>query len=157
MLQWLGPWVVPSRDVMNDLDCLHHIFRHVGGAQIHDDFIDPSAFRRKRKDGKLEDGLSVNWVEYFKKDTPELAVPPLCEIFANKGRKVGPKSKFALLNVGRAKQAAAKYANVSIVLDRQEDDPSHSEVRDYDETLNDQVAEELQKVIIDTYPPTLKT
>jgi hypothetical protein len=97
--------------------------------------------------------LSVNWVEYFQKAKPEDAVPPLCEIFAKKNRKVGPTSKFALLNVGQAKTAAAKYATVSIVRDQQPDDLSHSLITEYPEALNDQVAEELQKVIIAAYPP----
>jgi hypothetical protein len=52
--------------------------------------------------------------------------------------------------------AAARYAAVSIVLDAQADDPSHSLVKDYDEALNDQVAEELQKVIRAAYPPPPK-
>ena len=143
---------------MSERDPSHHIFRHVGGASIVGDFIDPAAFRRKIKDdGNMEPGLSVNWVEYFQKDTPEEAVPPLCAIFAQKNRKVGTTSKFALLNVGKAKEAAAKYAAVSIVLDATDDDPSHSLVKDYEEALNDQVAEELQKVIIAAYPPPPKS
>jgi hypothetical protein len=44
---------------MADLDPSHHIFRYVGGGSIEGDFIDPAAFRRKTKDGKLEKGLSV--------------------------------------------------------------------------------------------------
>jgi hypothetical protein len=141
---------------MTELDPSHHIFRHVGGASIDGDFIDP-AFRRKIKDdGKMEDGLSVNWFEYFQKPTYEEAIPPLCAIFAKKNRKVGTTSKFALLNVGQAKKAAAKYAAVSIVLDAKPDDPSHSVVKDYEEALNDQVAEELQKVMIAAYPPRQK-
>jgi hypothetical protein len=142
---------------MSELHPLHHIFRHVGAARIHGDFIEPAAFRRKKEqDGKLEEGLSVNWVEYFQKVTPENAILPLCDIFAKKNRKVGARSRFALLNVAEAKKAAAKYTNVSIVLDEKDDDPSHSLVRDYDEALNDQVAEELQKVILAAYPPPLK-
>ena len=90
---------------MSERDPSHHVFRHVGGASIDGDFIDPAAFRRKIKDdGNIEPGLSVNWVEYFQKDTPEEAVPPLCTIFAQKNRKVGTTSKFALLNVGKAKR-----------------------------------------------------
>lgn len=105
----------------------------------------------------MEEGLSVNWVEYFQKTTPEEAVPPLCAIFAQKNRKVGTTSKFALLNVAQAKAAAAKYAALSIVLDEKPDDPSHSLVTDYEEALNDQVAEELQKVVIAAYPPSRKS
>jgi hypothetical protein len=142
---------------MSALDPAHHIFRHIGGAAIDGDFIDPAAFRRRKKDdGKLEEGLSVNWVEYFQTSTPKEAVLPLCAIFAKKGRKVGTTSKFALLNVREATEAAVKYAAVSIVLDDQEDDPSHSLIKDYDEVLNDQVAEELQKVILAAYPPPSK-
>jgi hypothetical protein len=142
---------------MSELDPSHHIFRHVGGASIDGDFIDPAAFRRKIKDGKMEPGLSVNWVEYFQKATPEEAVPPLCAIFANKNRKVGATSKLALLNVAQVMKAAAKYAAVSIVLNEELDDPSHSLIKDYEEALNDQVAEELQKVVIAAYPPPRKT
>ena len=142
---------------MSALNPAHHIFRYVGGASIDGDFIEPAAFRRKKKDdGKLENGLSVNWVEYFQTSTSEEAVPLLCAIFAKKGRKVGTTSKFAVLNVREAMEAAAKYAAISIVLDAQEDDPSHSLIKDYDEALNDQVAEELQKVILAAYPPPPK-
>ena len=140
---------------MTELDSAHHIFRHVGGASIHDDFIDPAVFRRKKlKDGTLEPGLSVNWHEYFQKATPEETIAPLCEILRKKGRTIGPTSKFALLNVGAAKESAAQYTSVSIVLNEQDNDPSHSLVQDYDEALNELVAEQLQKVIIAAYQPT---
>jgi hypothetical protein len=140
---------------MADLDPSHHVFRHVGGAAIDGDFIDPAAFRRKKKqNGQMEEGLSVNWVEYFQKPTPREAVPLLRDVFLNKGRKVGVNSKFALLNVGAAKTAAMAYATIAIVLDEEDDDRSHSLVKDYDEALNDQVAEQLAKVIIEAYPPT---
>jgi hypothetical protein len=140
---------------MSELDPSHHIFRHIGGASIDGDFIDPAAFRRKEKeDGRLEAGLSVNWVEYFHKPTPQEAIPPLLDIFAKKGRRVGLKSQsqFALLSVAGAKDATAKYATVAVVLDEQENDPSHALIKDYDEALNDHVAEELAKVVIDKYP-----
>lgn len=141
---------------MTDLDPSHHIFRYVGGASIDGDFIEPAAFRRKKKEhGQIEEGSSVNWVEYFQKPTPQGAVPPLRDIFVRKGRKVGTTSRFALLNVGEAKTAAMKYAAVAIVLDEQPDDPSHSLVKGYDEALNDQVAEQLAGVIIAAYPANL--
>ena len=100
---------------MSERDPSHHIFRHVGGASIDGDFIDPAAFRRKIKDdGNMEPGLSVNWVEYFQKSTPQEAIPMLRDTFVTKGRTVGTTSKFALLNVGAAKTAAKKYATVAI-------------------------------------------
>jgi hypothetical protein len=57
-----------------------------------------------------------------------------------------------LLNVESAKAAASEYAAVSIVLDKQPDDGSHSLVKDYAEALNDQVAEQLHKAMITSYP-----
>ena len=72
---------------MSELDPSDHIFRHIGGASIDGDFIDPAAFRRKIKDdGKMEDGLSVNWVEFFQRATPEEAIPPLCDIWDQRTR-----------------------------------------------------------------------
>lgn len=136
---------------MTDLDRSHHFFRHIGASRIDGDFIDPSAFWLREEGGQSEEGLSVNWLEYFKKSAPQDAIAPLRNILINKGRTVRRSSKFALLNVGAAKDAAARYTSVAIVLDEEENDPSHSLVKGY-EAYNKQVAEELAKVIIDAYP-----
>jgi hypothetical protein len=74
----------------------------------------------------------------------------LRDILIRKGRSVGGESKFALLNVGQAKAAAAEYIPVAIILDEEGDDPSHSMVTGY-EAYNDQVAEALAKVILATF------
>ena len=134
-----------------ELDPAHHFFRHIKKSWIDQDFIDPAAFRLRAQDGQFEDGLSINWVEYLEKPTPQEAVAPLREALENKGRSIGGQSKFALLNVGAAKDAAALYTAVSIVRDAEEDDPSHSLVKGY-EVYNDQVAEELAKIIIEAFP-----
>jgi hypothetical protein len=136
----------------DELDPDHHIFRYVGGRSIDGDEVDSSAFWRKEKDGQLEAGVSVNWVEWFGMPTPEEVVQPLRQVFEKKNFRLGATSKFALLNVGQAKTSAAQYAAVSIVRDPEPDDDSHSLIRDYDAALNEQVAEQLQKVIIATYP-----
>ncbi|MEO8630665.1 MAG: hypothetical protein ABI612_21590 [Betaproteobacteria bacterium] len=136
---------------MSDLDPAHHFFRHIKKSWIDEDFIEPAAFRLREQDGQFENGLSINWVEYFEKTTPHEAVAPLRETLENKGRSIGGQSKFALLNVGAAKEAAALYMPVSIELDAEVDDPSHSLVKGY-EVYNDQVAEELAKVIIEAFP-----
>lgn len=141
----------------DDLDPAHHIFRYVGGGSIEDGVINSSAFRRKIKDGTLESGLSVNWVEWFNTPTPAEAVQPLREVFAAKNFTLGAKAKFALLNVATAKEAAAQYTTVSIILDELPDDKSHSLITNYAEALNDQVAEQLQKAIIDSYPARAAT
>jgi hypothetical protein len=136
---------------MTDLDHSHHFFRHIAPSRMDGDFIDPSAFWLREKDGKLEEGLSVNWLEYFKKSEPQDAIGPLVDILTNKSFTVRASSKFALLNVGAALAAAARYTSIAIVLDAEVNDASHSLVKGY-EAYNKQVAEELQKVIIAAYP-----
>ena len=135
----------------------HHIYRYVGGGSIDGDFIDPAAFRRKMKAGVLEAGVSVNWAEYFQATSPAEAVQLLRKLLLAKNFGLGATAQFALLNVAKAKELAAKYADVSIVLDEQPDDPSHSLITGYAEALNDQVAEQLQKAIIDTFPAKAPT
>lgn len=136
---------------MTEIDPSAHIFRHIKKSWMDGDFIDPAAFRlRYEANGQLEEGLSVNWVEYFQMPTPQQAVAPLRALLEGKGRRIGGESKFALLNVGSAKAAAAKHVAVSIVPDPEIDDPSHSLIKGY-AAYNDQVAEELAKVIIDAF------
>lgn len=138
---------------LTNLDHSHHFFRHIKKSWIDDGLVDPAAFRlRRNQEGQFEKGLSINWVEYFGTLTPQDAIAPLRHILTGKNRKVGGESKFALLNVGEAKDAAAQYTTIDIVLNKEKNDPSHSLVKGY-EAYNDQVAEELAKVIIDTYPP----
>jgi hypothetical protein len=136
---------------MPELDPAHHVFRHIKKSWMHGDFIDPAAFRLAQRDGQLESGLSVNWVEYFGQPSPQLAVAPLRAVLLAKGRSVGGESKFALLNVAAAKAAAAIYTPITIERDAQPDDPSHSLIAGYG-AYNDQVAEELQKVVQATFP-----
>ncbi|HUY13591.1 MAG TPA: hypothetical protein VMX16_08175 [Terriglobia bacterium] len=136
---------------MADLDHSHHFFRHIKKSWTDGTFVDPAAFRLAKRDGQFEEGLSVNWMEYFQRPTPQESIAPLREILINKGRSVGGESKFALLNVGTAKAAAAAYTAVAIVTDAEELDASHALVKGY-EAHNDEVAEELGKVIIGIYP-----
>jgi len=68
-------------------------------------------------------------------------------------RTIGGESKFALLNVRAVKEAAAKYVPVTVVLDEEEGDPSHSLVNGY-EAFNEEVAEEILKIVIAAcHPP----
>jgi hypothetical protein len=75
----------------------------------------------------------------------------MSEVLTKKGRKIGGDSKFTLLNVRAAKNAAVKHTPIAVVHDEEENDPSHSLVKGY-ESCNDQVAEELAKVVAATYP-----
>ncbi len=102
----------------------------------------------------IDHGLSVNWVEYFQKATPQEAIAPLRHMLETKKNKrtIGGESKFALLNVRAVKEAAAKYVPVTVVLDEEEGDPAHSLVKGY-EAFNEEVAEEILKVVIAAYHP----
>ncbi len=136
---------------MADLDPSHHFFRHIKKSWTDGAFIEPAAFRLAKKGEQLEEGLSVNWMEYYEKPTPQETIAPFRETLIKKGRAVGGESKFALLNVGTAKAAAALYAAIDIVTAAEEHDPSHALVKGH-EAYNDEVAEELAKVVIATYP-----
>ena len=140
---------------MADLEDIHHFFRHIKKSWMDGDFIDPAAFRlAKKKDDQFEDGLSINWLEFFEKSSPQEAIAPLRQILENKGRKVGGESKFALLNVATAKAAASRYIAIAIIHDEEKEDKSHALVTGYS-SHNDQVAEELSKIVLDTYPAKL--
>jgi len=106
----------------------------------------------------IEDGLSVNWVEYFQKPTPQEALPLLRHILETKPNKrtVGAESRFALLNIAAVKTAAAKYVPVTIALHEEPGDPSHAMIMGY-EAFNELVAEEIRKIIIADYPPPPRT
>ena len=129
---------------MTDLDHSHHFFRHIKKSWTDGEFIEPAAFRLRKEGEQFEKGLSVNWREYFQEPMPQDAIRSASGHPHREGSRVGGESKFALLNVGQAKAAAAKYIPVAIILDEEAEDPSHSLVTGY-EAYNDQVAEELPK------------
>jgi hypothetical protein len=154
---------------MRELDRDQHVFRHVKRSSMDGDFVEPAAFRLTPKNGVLEDGLSVNWVEYFGKPTPHEAVALLREILIKKGRTVSGTSRFALLNVGAVKDAAAMYAVfallnvgavkdaaamyavVSVATDDDPQDPSHTQITGQT-AFNDEVAEGIATSVITTFP-----
>lgn len=134
-----------------DLAPSHHFFRHIKKSWMDGNFIDPAAFRLRKTGEQFENGLSVNWCEYFEKSDPKDAIAPLRDTLTKKGRTIKDSHKFTLLNVRAAKNAAVKYTSIAVVHDEEENDPSHSLVKGY-ESHNDQVAEELAKVVTATYP-----
>ena len=135
---------------MTELDSAHHFFRHIKKSWMDGDFVDPAAFRLRETNGVLETGLSINWMEFFRANSSRDAVAELRTVLASKGRKIGGDSKFALLNVAAAKNAAATYSPIAIVHDADPDDQSHALVTGY-AAYNDQVAEELAKVVMETF------
>jgi len=128
-----------------------HIFRHIKKSWIDDDFINPAAFTlRSIGNGQFEDGLSVNWVEYFGMKSAREAVTPLVKVLEGKGRKIGGQSRFAVLNVKRAIEAASQYTSIKIALHSEDLDQSHTLIKGY-EQFNAQVAEAIHGVIIHHY------
>ena len=146
-----SPLPPPGNYVSNDdLAPTDHFFRHIKKSWTDNGFIDPAAFRLSEKEiNNPDDGLSINWVEYYGTSTPQEAVAPLVTVLEKK-RKIGGESRFALLNVRAAKDAAAPNTPIAIVMDREDVDPSHALVKGY-ASHNDQVAEALQKIIIASY------
>jgi hypothetical protein len=115
------------------------------------DFVDPAAFRLRKESAGFEDGLSVNWYEYFQKQSPIESIAPLRTILQKNGRTIGKTSRFALLNVGVAIEVAAEYTQIQVVADGDDQDPSHAIVTGY-EAYNDEVSEALAKVVIAAIP-----
>jgi hypothetical protein len=76
----------------------------------------------------------------------------LRDVFVAKKRSIGATAECAMLNVGAAKEAASRYADVSVILNAEPIDKSHSLVTGYADALNDQVAEQLQTAISARYP-----
>jgi hypothetical protein len=46
---------------MTELDPSHHFFRHIKKSWMDGEFVEPAAFRLRTDDGRLEEGLSINW------------------------------------------------------------------------------------------------
>lgn len=133
------------------IDSEHHILRHIKKSWMDGEFVEPAAFRLREIDGQIENGLSVNWAEFFDSDKPEEAVRLICEVFRQKGRSIGGSSKFAFLNVHEAIEAGSKHTSIYVEHDPQQDDESHALIKGY-ENYNDLVAEELAKAIKHLFP-----
>src|SRR5260370_34483177 len=104
-----------------------HVLRHVTASAIDGDFVDPSAYRLKTlPGGTMEEGLSVNWAEYFKKATLAETVPLVVTALEGKGRTIRRTHKLAGINVGRAVAAASAYVAIRFIKDPEPKDPSHA-------------------------------
>lgn len=69
----------------------HHVVRHVGHTKINEGEVDPDVFKGET--------LSVNWLEFADGTKDE----QLARVRLRIRRKVGSKSRFAELNVGRVR------------------------------------------------------
>lgn len=112
-----------------------HISRLCGGSHIDPDTgsVGPGAFMLKPKD--VDNALSVNWLEFLSLADRAAQIAEVQHVLAKKMKKIGPTSRLAVLNTGRAieaiSEATAVKLRISVVHDPQSvpglwDDPSHS-------------------------------
>jgi hypothetical protein len=107
-----------------------HVMRHVSWTRLRKDEDDnilgflPGAFERNENHASL----SVNWLEYFEGDRQN-KIEASVKIF-RKTITVRPKSAFGIGNVGKIKEVCrSNGANVRIVHEPEENNPSHSGIR----------------------------
>ncbi len=115
---------------LGDLPDEDNVLRHVRYSQKQgEDGADGSAFRLAPD----EEGLSVNWIEFFPNTGKSQAIANIREQIQ---RRLGGQSIFAELNIDDVKQCLRQNGwQVSVVHSPQEargdfgPDPSHSEIR----------------------------
>lgn len=84
---------------MDDLPKNDHVTRYCPNTQIHEDgSIDPAAFSLRMLNGKVEEYLSLNWIEYHGSDR-SLALEEIGKI-VKRIRAYTDESVLAILNVG---------------------------------------------------------
>ena len=107
-------------DLLNDS---HNVVRYVKPSLVgKNQKIDSRAFELRETD----DGLSVNWLEYFEGKTKE---QQLEEVKAHCELTISKNGKFVELSVGETKQSLAEYEeSVCFVRKPTESDPSHCEL-----------------------------
>jgi hypothetical protein len=107
-----------------------HVMRHVSWTRLRKDEDDnilgflPDAFQRNEN----HTSLSVNWLEYFEGDRQN-QIQGSVRMF-RKTITVRPKSAFGIGNVAKIKEVCrSNGANVRIVYEPEENNPSHSGIR----------------------------
>lgn len=97
-------------------------FQHIDGKGR----VTGQAFRHREG----EEYLSANWLEYFESAELSTQMQEIRSALMRKGRKIGAKSKFAVLNVGELKEYVRKESGngsvLSVLHEPEENDPSHS-------------------------------
>lgn len=79
----------------------HNVARHCGARVISEYSGLPTAAAFKIRSN--EEYLSVNWLEYFHKGDFDIALIGVRCALIGKGRTIGAKSRFAILNVGNVR------------------------------------------------------
>lgn len=130
-----------------------HIARLCQPKTIEDGQIQGSAFMLKLDKG--EEGLSVNWLEFFNCSSREYEIDEIRNVYSLKFNRIGLRAKIAIINVGEVREKVLTKTedrrNLEVLHDPKEDDPSHSEI--YNTTPDDiLIAEMILETVHEAYP-----
>jgi hypothetical protein len=130
-----------------------HVSRYVAFTKLtRDGRISGAAFQLRPD----EDALSVNWLEYFGLGDRGAEIQEVRKMFADKGRILQAKAKFAVLDVGATKEYVQQESDDNRVLSILHDplpseDESHAGIynvpRD-DPAIGDMIAELIEEEAI---------
>ena len=131
----------------------HRVARYCGQTK-QDEYGGPAvtAFFLRKIDGKDEEGLSVNWVEYFGLSDQEEAMRSVRAALERKGREVGTEGIFALLRVGDTRRAASPQRSICFRHDPVAQDCSHTLIVGYQELEDMELATVLKEQTMEVVP-----
>ena len=130
----------------------HHVARHAGGTKLEPDgrpngaafFLRPTEAR-----------LSANWLEFPNPTDREKQLERLCAELRGSGRKLGTRSRFAVLNVGRTcatvRARTAGQTTLAVHHDPLHNLPSHAAISGYTHELQ-AIADMIADTVVATYP-----
>ena len=102
-----------------------------------------------------DDFLSVNWLEFLQLSSRDEEVNEIRKVFSLKLKRVGTKSKFAVLNVGKlieyVRINSPDRRELSVLHEPEDIDPSHSGVFGFS-LDDDMIADLIAQVVSETYP-----
>ncbi len=136
----MGGDLIPNSD---------HVARYCGGAHFDDGKITGAAFRLKEY--KQEGSLSVNWLEFFGKESRDDEIYEVRKAFAKIEMSIGKTAMFGVLNVGITKGDVAKEdsnRNIEFKHEPLEENQSHSGIhglRYDDDVISDLIAQSVQE------------
>lgn len=130
---------------MTVIDNSNHVARHCGQTKVLNGKVDGSAFVLPQG----QKSISVNWLEYLNKPTRPEEIRAICQAYVQKGRRVGARSWFAILQTGSTVHSVQQKAKKTIrfLHDPEPLDPSHSgifNVPPEDYLIADLIAESVQ-------------
>jgi len=132
-----------------------HIARLCQPKTVSDGQIQAGAFMLKLDIS--EEGLSVNWLEFFNCSSREHEIDEIRNVYSLKFNRIGARATIAIINVGEVRERVLETEdrrNLEILHDPIEDDPpdpSHSEI--YNTTPDDLlIAELILETVHEVYP-----